>query len=151
MFAIPLLFLASTNIPSWQLILISLAMPLLFRISKESKIDRFIGELSYPVFMFHFAILIAFDKISSEHPGLLDYFPKGIWVAVIAILVSIITVIFVENRVNSYRGYLLTPIQKAGRSNATEPNYSRYFGLIYVVCYFVFPFALVAYVYLSQQ
>lgn len=149
---IPLLFLSSTNIPSWQLILICLAIPLLFKISKESKIDRFIGELSYPVYIFHFAILIAIEKVVAIYPWLFEYVQKGFWVAGIAIIASILTVKFVENRVNSYRGSALSMTQKEINNKSIKfQTLWKSCRWTYGVIYFVFPFALITYVFISQQ
>jgi len=47
----------------------TLVIPVLFLISKNNKFDRFIGEMSYPVYLMHFLILVAVANTFSIAPG----------------------------------------------------------------------------------
>lgn len=50
------------------LFLTAITLPFLFALSKHSKIDRYIGELSYPIYLVHFTIIVYIrDKIPSEY------------------------------------------------------------------------------------
>ena len=48
---------ASPAIAWWQLALITLTVPSLFSATKTNRIDRVIGEMSFPMYMFHFPVL----------------------------------------------------------------------------------------------
>jgi peptidoglycan/LPS O-acetylase OafA/YrhL len=45
----------------WQLATLTATVPGIFAVTKNIKVDRLIGELSYPVYMFHYAIVWTFN------------------------------------------------------------------------------------------
>ena len=51
-----------------------LALPWVFQWKKDSKIDRIVGELSYPIYLIHLPVLIVCSKWLSGQNELLDFF-----------------------------------------------------------------------------
>jgi peptidoglycan/LPS O-acetylase OafA/YrhL len=51
-----------------------LALPWVFQWKKDSKIDRTVGELSYPIYLIHLPVLIVCSKWLSGQNELLDFF-----------------------------------------------------------------------------
>lgn len=49
--------LAALMVAWWQLALIAMAVPSIFVATKFNRYDRLIGEMSYPVYMFHYPVL----------------------------------------------------------------------------------------------
>lgn len=99
----------------WVFLVAALLIPFIFRFSAKSKWDRIIGELSYPVYLFHFPILTYFrPNLPAEH--------FGISVAIMSIAFGIITWIFIEGPVNRVRDKLVnwkkSPAYLAARGNA---------------------------------
>jgi len=64
------------------LIIVAASLPMLFFLTKNSKLDKLIGDLSYPVYISHTLIMLLFIKFIT--PELF-----GIAVAVVSIIVSI--------------------------------------------------------------
>ncbi|WP_421504956.1 acyltransferase family protein [Erwinia rhapontici] len=81
-------------------IMLFFGIPIIFEFTKKSKFDKFIGELSYPVYLIHliinYAIVSAFSKTA-----VISY--KGEIVVVISIVISVIIMIFVIKPIDAYR------------------------------------------------
>jgi len=100
--AMPLIVLLSytqTTVPSWVILFLGLSVPALFEITKNIKIDRFIGELSYPVYILHFPIYI-FMKNNNINSGLISL---GTMVSILTIAISLIAHFLVDKKVDSFR------------------------------------------------
>ncbi|NQY07465.1 MAG: acyltransferase [Flavobacteriaceae bacterium] len=79
-------------------LLFSLALPYLFSLFKDAKIDRYIGELSYPIYICHMFVISVMNE--------LDYYffgSKVFTVIVISIGFSIILKHLVSDKVERYR------------------------------------------------
>jgi len=102
-FCFPLLMLLGRTFTNFltnaQLIYFSavfLGLPFLFHLSKKSRIDRFIGELSYPIYLSHLMIIDIFTYfLKIESPLYLSI--------VTTIIVSSIIVILIQRPVDRYR------------------------------------------------
>ena len=73
-------------------------IPFIFNLFKNNKIDRFIGELSFPVYISHFLIidiLTHFTTLSHQFLGLAT--------TIISILFSVIILKFIINPINLFR------------------------------------------------
>jgi peptidoglycan/LPS O-acetylase OafA/YrhL len=73
-------------------------IPFIFNLFKSNKIDRFIGELSFPVYICHFLvidILTHFTNVSHQHLGLI--------VTTISIIFSILLLQLIINPINRFR------------------------------------------------
>lgn len=99
LFAVYLLSLGDA--PVWMKYLaLTLCVPSLFAITKSNKIDRFIGDLSYPIYVSHLLVLYGlaqYTKIGNELPGI------GI-----TIVLSILISLFVERVVDAGRERMLS-------------------------------------------
>ena len=73
-------------------------IPLIFNLFKNSKIDRFIGELSFPVYICHFLIIDIFTHFTS-----LPHQFLGLTVAIISIIFSILLSKFIIKPIDHYR------------------------------------------------
>jgi len=79
-------------------LLVAIALPFIFRLFKNNKIDRFIGELSYPVYLCHFWVaFVIMDLIKIKNWG------TGIIVALGSIGVSLLIVKLVVEPIDKIR------------------------------------------------
>jgi peptidoglycan/LPS O-acetylase OafA/YrhL len=84
-----------------QLVLFILSfifIPFIFNLFKNNKVDRFIGELSFPVYVSHFLIidiLTHFTKLPHQFLGLST--------TIISIIFSILILKFIINPINTFR------------------------------------------------
>jgi len=79
-------------------------LPILFEQTKNNKIDRFIGEQSYPVYIVHIFVLMFASKISSENN-------LSLLVVVGSILFSIILNKYIQEKVEKTRKNNLKKVQ----------------------------------------
>ncbi len=77
----------------------SMFLPFIFSLTKNNKLDRFIGELSYPIFISH----LIFVKIllSLPHPKIPLF--NSVIVAITTILFSILVVKFIQQPIDRFR------------------------------------------------
>ena len=52
------------------LLLFLLAIPYIFRITKNDSIDGILGELSYPIYICHFLVIWTVSSLGTEGPAL---------------------------------------------------------------------------------
>lgn len=74
---------------------LALGIPSLFLLTKSSRLDRFIGELSYPVYISHILVLYAitqYTRIGYELPGVL-----------VTLALSLLLYLVVERRAEAWR------------------------------------------------
>ncbi|WP_085599824.1 MULTISPECIES: acyltransferase [unclassified Pseudomonas] len=83
----------------WWTALIAFMVPGLFSATKSNKYDRMIGELSYPVYMFHFPIMVLFRtyQIGVGSIGL------GNAVAIASIAAGILVYVAVDRPIDKWR------------------------------------------------
>ena len=84
----------------WKLVLyfiFSLTLPCLFRISKNSAVDRYIGEYSYPIYVAHIPIIRVLMSLGFNHQNL------GAWVTALSICLSLALIHLVQIPVDRYR------------------------------------------------
>jgi peptidoglycan/LPS O-acetylase OafA/YrhL len=93
-----------TNIPTFNsnegkmyvfLALVFITIPFLFERLRNSKIDRYVGELSFPIYLSHMLIL----KFTS-----LDFFPKIESVGFTTLILSVVFSLIIHN-------FLVKPIE----------------------------------------
>jgi len=59
--------------PSWywaKILLTALSLPMLFHFSKDLKIDRYLGDFSYPLYISHFFVIGLINKLDFSKEGL---------------------------------------------------------------------------------
>lgn len=78
-----------------------LALPFVFIASKNSRIDRFIGELSFPVYIGHHFIMFLWRKYFFSHAIYMDWF--GIVTALSSVVFAILLWFAVISPIEKYR------------------------------------------------
>jgi peptidoglycan/LPS O-acetylase OafA/YrhL len=76
---------------------LTLSIPFIFLTYKDNKIDRWIGELSYPVYLVHFFVMREIGHWHFFKPQL------GFWVCVVSILLSIPLIKYVQMPIDNFR------------------------------------------------
>ena len=80
-----------------------LLLPFVFESTKKSKIDRFLGDLSYPIYISHLFVLMVMLFI-----GGFTYQNLGIYLSVFSIVFSVILQLVVVNPIEKYRRSRIT-------------------------------------------
>jgi len=78
-----------------------LAIPFIFELSKRSKLDRFTGELSYPMYISHLLMLDISERILHKYS--IDNKYLSLLGAVLTIVFAIVLVLLVSKRLESFR------------------------------------------------
>jgi len=79
--------------------IVVLGLPFIFQISRSNKIDRFIGELSYPIYLCHLIIIPLFGE-----PYAADKSPSALlYIICLSIALSVVSVIVIQRHVDNYR------------------------------------------------
>lgn len=81
----------------WAVLFLTMVcLPFIFKMSKSSKIDRFIGELSYPLYMGHFFVLFLIQNRVPERF-------QNIVTLIITMIISLAVIFLIETPVARYR------------------------------------------------
>lgn len=92
----------------WAVIVITvLALPWLFYAFGENKFDRFLGELSYPIYISHMLVLALCEKL-----GIVEKW-QAVYVLGISIILSVILLYLIEKPIDNIRhvwGKLSVPV-----------------------------------------
>ncbi|WP_313686322.1 acyltransferase [Pantoea sp.] len=88
-----------TPLASWVILLLGLGIPVIFTLTKDIKIDRFMGELSYPVYILHFPVFLYVKKNGFVLPS----FTLGTTVSLITLLISIIIHFIIDKKIAEFR------------------------------------------------
>ena len=79
-------------------LLFFIAIPFIFNLTKKSKLDRYIGELSYPIYIIHMFIISIGANLEKQHFHL-----NNIMLIIISIVAAIFLKHFVSDRIEVYR------------------------------------------------
>jgi len=91
---------------------ILLGLPFLFGVSKNWKIDRLIGELSYPVYLTHMLVIWIFVLFEvSDGPG------KSAGIVLCTLLVSALVYLYLDRPIDAYRSTLSRASGQSEQSN----------------------------------
>ncbi len=101
--ALTLSTMAYTDFPLWQTLAISAVIPLIFEVTKRNKIDRIIGEISFPAYILHIPILIFITQNQSALPFATNVFSIGTYTAIVVCIIGLLCNYFVENKIDAYR------------------------------------------------
>lgn len=88
-------------------ILFFISIPFIFELSKKSKTDRYIGELSYPLYITHMFIINVVNKSN------FIFITKGITVIMLSIVISILLKHLISDKIEIYRQGRLTKISSS--------------------------------------
>jgi peptidoglycan/LPS O-acetylase OafA/YrhL len=80
--------------PWWEFVALTAAVPFLFALTSKNKIDRFLGDLSYPVYVNHFLII----QIVSTFVA-----PNGAVYAGLSIAIASATVVWIERPARAWK------------------------------------------------
>ena len=80
------------------IVLVTIAVPIVFAATKGNQFDRFVGEMSYPIYITHM-LLIEFAKTHGILPGL----TQALFVWCLSILVAIPLVYIAERPLSAFR------------------------------------------------
>lgn len=86
-------------IPPWMFVCLGIGIPSLFLLTKDIKLDRVIGELSYPVYILHFPLVNLYDKLNINSA----YLSKGSIVATIVVFISLVVYFLIDKRISKFR------------------------------------------------
>jgi peptidoglycan/LPS O-acetylase OafA/YrhL len=95
------LFLPILNISDpFYFLILTLSIPFTFSLSSTNLIDRFMGNLSYPVYITHFLIIKALSNLSvfKSNSDL-----KTVVIIVISLIISALIFLYVERPIDKYR------------------------------------------------
>jgi len=92
-----LMMLIQPLLPNILLLVFPFVLPFLFELTKYNKIDRFIGDLSYPLYIVHYSVL-KYCWISGVAPA-----KTGLIVLVASLLIAVLIHLFLEKPIDKYR------------------------------------------------
>jgi peptidoglycan/LPS O-acetylase OafA/YrhL len=141
-----LLSFSQTVMPYWHLLTFSMAVPMLFRLTSNSRIDRMIGELSYPVYIVHFAVLLLITRNLGSVAWLTNYVTVGTIIATVSIALGWLVYFCVERKINFYRTSTEFLTRRKFFSAVTSVRLSR----AAVALYFLVPVVVLTDVYTQQ-
>lgn len=145
--AIILLSFTQTIMPFWHLLFISMAVPVLFDYTAKNRLDRSIGELSYPAYILHFPVLLFLRPFTQSNPQYFGFISLRSWVAIVLCVIGRVLYLFIEKRVNKYReSEMFFGSQASFKSNFVCASIAS-LSLVYLV----FPIAIVTYIYSHQK
>jgi peptidoglycan/LPS O-acetylase OafA/YrhL len=83
----------------WWVALMAMMAPSVFLATKDLKYDRLIGELSYPVYMFHYPIMKVFEfyKFQDSWIGL------GNITAIVSIVIGVVVYVAIDKPIDKWR------------------------------------------------
>ena len=104
-------YIPSNNIKMWGLLFVTaMLLPFVFKLTKRIKIDRFVGELSYPVYISHFLVI---DFLTHFTP--INHSFLSLVATIVSILLSIILLQFIMKPIDKIRQKRITaPTQEFG-------------------------------------
>jgi peptidoglycan/LPS O-acetylase OafA/YrhL len=92
-------YIPDNDIKMWSLLLATIVLlPFIFRLTKNIKIDKIIGELSYPVYISHFLVIDFLTHFTSVDHSLLSLIAS-----IISILLSIMLFQFIMKPIDKIR------------------------------------------------
>lgn len=146
-FSIILFSFTHTIMPFWHLLFISMAIPVLFNYTAKNRLDRSIGELSYPAYILHFPILVFLRPFTQSHPLYFSFISLGSWVAIISCITGLLLYFYIEKTINVYR----MSEKFFGSIAFAKNNFVSASTTSILVIYLIFPFTSVTYIYLHQK
>lgn len=91
------LFFIQPLLPNLFIFLFPFVLPYLFEITKGNKVDRFIGDLSYPLYIVHYSVL----KYCWAHQVPLD--KLGLLVTGVSLAISVVILVAFEKPIERFR------------------------------------------------
>lgn len=136
----------TTVMPFWHLLFFAISIPVVFKYTKSNRVDRLVGELSYPAYILHFPILLFLKDYSVSHPQYFTFVSLGTLVAIISCCLGLVVYHLVDKRVDNYRH---SREFLSARVNEGDGRYLM-FSRALVLAYFLFPAIVIGGIYASQ-
>jgi|APLak6261659701_1056019.scaffolds.fasta_scaffold00341_4 peptidoglycan/LPS O-acetylase OafA/YrhL len=145
--AIISLSFTQTIMPFWHLLFVSMAIPVLFDYTATNRIDRIIGELSYPAYILHFPILLFLKPFTLSHPEYFNFIGFGSWTAFLSCTMGILLYFTIEKKVNQYRTLdLFFDSHSKSKCDFVMQTFTT--GLLFIFLFL--PIATITYIYSVQ-
>lgn len=152
----PLAFLALilsfsyTVMPAWHMMLIALMVPVLFNYTRNNRLDRLLGDVTYPAYIYHFPILVLLTPLARSHPQYFNLVSLGSMVALLAAGSGYLSHTVIENRINAYRRSLaLKTDERQVLGNRHPTPWPRYAPVV-VALYLLVPAPTLFYIFQAQ-
>ena len=126
----------NTAMPPWYLTMFALAVPELFRLTKSSRLDRTVGEFSYPLYILHWPILTFVKSHLDAFAPVLPYATVGTIVAILAGLAAAALYVTLDRPIDRLRH----PSPATPHVATREPTWVK----AALAAYFLLPFATLA-------
>jgi peptidoglycan/LPS O-acetylase OafA/YrhL len=97
--------------PFWQLAIFVVAVPMLFSLTRRSRLDRTVGELSYPVYLLHWPVVQVLKSLDIPGPSFVSL---GTWAALITIALAAGLHFSLDRWIGVYRGRIRAHAEDAG-------------------------------------
>jgi peptidoglycan/LPS O-acetylase OafA/YrhL len=94
---------APLQLPAGQAVLFAAAVPVIFRLTADMKWDRFLGELSYPVYILHLPTFDLVMTVARTHPKLLEFATPATIVVTMCCAAGVALLLAVERPVDRFR------------------------------------------------
>jgi peptidoglycan/LPS O-acetylase OafA/YrhL len=137
--------LIDTVMPFWHAILFSLSIPILFDATRNFKTDRFLGELSYPIYILHFPILTLIKEIQLNGQLKYEFLSLGSIVTLITLTLAVAINLTFEQKLNKFRH------RQFKLKFEKHDIKTSFIAKQILVVYYLIPMFIVAYILFSQQ
>lgn len=95
--------LTFTEMPMWHMFFISASIPLIFGLTKSNKLDRVIGEISFPAYIIHIPILVFLRGEQEILKPLLEHISLGTMTAIITCALGLVLHLTIEKGIDRFR------------------------------------------------
>jgi hypothetical protein len=122
-------------------------IPVIFQFTKNIKFDRFLGELSYPVYILHWAFWIIIKPFFEANPRYFSVISFGTSVALASAVFGLIIYFLIEKKINNFRESKLF-------IEANLPAINIFIAQckwLILGTYFSFPLAILGYIFYHQS